>query len=217
MADDALDAAIAKTRAGAYEGDILAAMHSAIFSKGGDYPGNEFIIGSGRDALLCRYKSGRRHLSDNDQLTLEWAGTAAHYHAAMMRTIIVGTPTKRHLELYEATRAALLAVRDAMIVGKPISDMFDAHAKVFDDAGLRQHRLNACGYSMGAAFTPCWMDTPMIYGGNEAIITANMVLFTHMIIADSDTGTAMSLGQSYITRPDGPQCLSRHEIDLINC
>ena len=60
LADDALEAAIKLTKAGADEGDILAAMHSAVFSRGGDYPANEFIIGSGKDALLCRYKSGRR-------------------------------------------------------------------------------------------------------------------------------------------------------------
>ncbi len=49
-------------------------------------PANEFIIGSGRDALLCRYKSGRRKLSKRDQLTLEFAGVYRHYHAAFMRT-----------------------------------------------------------------------------------------------------------------------------------
>lgn len=217
FADDALDAAIRETRAGAFEGDILAAMHSAIFSKGGDYAGNEFIIGSAEDALLCRYKSGRRHLSQNDQLTLEWAGASAHYHAAMMRTLIIGKPTSRHQQLYEAAHAALQAVRDAMIVGNPISDMFDAHAKTMDDAGLAEHRLNACGYSLGAVYTPCWMDTPMIYEGNSTIIEENMVLFTHMIIADSDTNTAMTLGHSYISKASGPQCLSRHEIDLIIC
>ena len=37
-------------------------MHSAIFTRGGDDPSNEFIIGSGPGALLCRYYSGRRHL-----------------------------------------------------------------------------------------------------------------------------------------------------------
>ncbi|MFZ1813608.1 MAG: Xaa-Pro peptidase family protein [Rhizobiaceae bacterium] len=215
LADDALDAALAIAKAGADEGDILAAMHSAIFSKGGDYPGNEFIIGSGKDALLCRYKSGRRKLSKNDQLTLEWAGVAAHYHAAMMRTIIIGKPSPRHQELYEAAREALVQVRDAMQVGKPVSDMFDAHVRVLDDAGLVRHRLNACGYSQGARFTPSWMDSPMIYAGNDTIIEKNMVFFLHMIIADSDTNTAMTLGQSYITTAAGPEPLSRHEIDLI--
>ncbi|MGO7427460.1 M24 family metallopeptidase, partial [Rhizobium ruizarguesonis] len=98
LADDALDAAIRLTKPGADEADILAAMQGAVFSGGGDYPANEFIIGSGADALLCRYKAGRRKLDANDQLTLEWAGAYAHYHAAMMRTIVIGEPTHRHRE-----------------------------------------------------------------------------------------------------------------------
>ncbi len=215
LSDDALDAAIKKTKAGASEGDILAAMHSAIFSKGGDYPGNEFIIGSGRDALLCRYKSGRRELDKNDQLTLEWSGTWAHYHAAMMRTLIIGKPTARHEELYEAARAAIENVREAMQVGNTFADMFEAHAETLDEAGLARHRMNACGYSLGATFTPCWMDKPMIFAGNQTLVEERMVIFTHMIIFDSDTETAMTLGQSYITGKRGPEDLSRHDLDLI--
>jgi len=215
LSDVSLDAAIKATKAGADEGDILAAMHSAIFSRGGDYAGNEFIIGSGRDALLCRYKSGRRKLDKNDQLTLEWSGAWAHYHAAMMRTLIVGKPTPKHIKLHEAASDALLAVRDAMQVGNTFGDMFEAHANTLDSAGLSRHRLNACGYSLGAVYTPCWMDKPMIYSGNPMVIEPNMVLFTHMIIADSDSETAMTLGQSYITAENGPECLSKHKIDLI--
>ncbi|MEM9331129.1 MAG: Xaa-Pro peptidase family protein [Pseudomonadota bacterium] len=215
LTDHALDAAIAETKAGANEGDILAAMHAAIFSRGGDYAGNEFIIGSGKDALLCRYKSGRRALSAEDQLTLEWSGAFAHYHAAMMRTLVIGKPTKRHQELYEASKAALFGVKGAMKVGNKFSDMFDAHAEALDEAGLIRHRLNACGYSLGAAFTPCWMDRPMIYAGNETLIQEGMVLFAHMIIFDSDTETAMTLGHSFITTTKGPEDLSRHDVDLI--
>ena len=80
---------------------------------------------------------------------------------------------------------------------------------------MARHRLNACGYSLGASFAPSWMDAPMIYADNSTIIEENMVLFLHMIIADSDTETAMTLGQSYMTSRAGPQSLSRHEIDLI--
>lgn len=101
LSDDALDAAIKLTKGGANEADILAAMMSANFAGDGDYPANEYIIGSGDDALLCRYKSGRRKLNKNDQLTLEWSGVFRHYHAPMMRTLIVGKPTTHHLELMQ--------------------------------------------------------------------------------------------------------------------
>jgi Xaa-Pro dipeptidase len=31
---------------------------------------------------------------------------------------------------------------------------------------MKRHRLNACGYSLGAKFTPSRMDPPMFYPGN---------------------------------------------------
>ena len=70
LADAALEAAAALAGPGAFEGDILAAMQGAVFKGGGDYPGNEYIIGSGPGALLCRYYSGRRELDPQDQLTV---------------------------------------------------------------------------------------------------------------------------------------------------
>ena len=96
LADRAWDAAIATAAPNAFEGDILAAMHGEIFRGGGDDPGNEFIIGSGPGALMCRYYTGRRNLDASDQLTLEWAGTYRHYHAALMRLslIHISEPTR---------------------------------------------------------------------------------------------------------------------------
>jgi Xaa-Pro dipeptidase len=217
LGDAALKAAVAATHAGANEGDILAAQQAAIFSGGGDYPGNEFIIGSGRDALLCRYKAGRRKLSKRDQLTLEWAGVYRHYHAAFMRTLIIGKPKRRHLELYAAAREALEAVENEMRPGRTAGDVFDAHACVMDAHGLKDHRLNACGYSMGAKFTPSWMDFPMFYHGNDLVLRRKMVFFAHMILMDSDSGNAMTLGRSYIVGKGAPEPLSKYKLDLIQC
>lgn len=215
LADDALDAALPLIKQGGDEAAILAAMQGAVFAGGGDYPANEFIIGSGQDALLCRYKAGRRKLTKNDQLTLEWAGVYHRYHAAMMRTILTGRATRRHQELFEAARDALVAVEKAMVPGSTFGDVFDAHARVMEARGLTKHRLNACGYSLGARFAPSWMDTPMFYSGNPEPIAPHMTLFAHMIIMDSDTGTAMTLGRTYLTTESAAEPLSRHGLDLI--
>ena len=215
LADDAFDAALKLIKQGADEGMILAAMQSTIFAGGGDYPANEFIIGSGPDALLCRYKAGRRKLLKNDQLTLEWAGVFHHYHAAMMRTVLTGKVSKRHQELFDASRDALVAVEKAMTPGNTFGDVFDAHARTLEAHGLTKHRLNACGYSLGARFTPSWMDMPMFYQGNPEPIAPNMTLFAHMIIMDSETETAMTLGRTYLTTDSQPRPLSRHDLDLI--
>ncbi|WP_417518247.1 M24 family metallopeptidase [Minwuia sp.] len=214
LADDALDAALAESRPGAFEGDILAAMQGAVFRGGGDYAGNEFIIGSGEHALLCRYQSGRRHLDPVDQLTLEYAGTYRRYHAAMMHTLPVGRVTDRQRAMHSACRDALLACEDALRPGAAMGDVFQIHADVFDRAGFGAHRLNACGYCMGTAYAPIWMDWPMFYADNPVVLQPGMAFFLHMILMDSDSGTAMTLGRSSLVTEAGPEVLSRHDLEL---
>jgi len=215
LADDALDAGLRLIGRGADEGEILAAMQGAVFRGGGDYPGNPFIIGSGRDALLCRTKSGRRRLDAQDQITLEFAGVYRLYHVALMRTVIVGAPSPRHRELYAACLEALAACEETMQPGRSFGEVFDAHARVMDAHGMTKHRLAACGYSLGARYAPSWMEWPMFYRDNPALIAPGMVLFAHMILMDSDAGAAMCVGRTYLTTEAGPEPLSRHGTELL--
>ncbi len=216
LADAALDAAIPLIRPGNSEADILAAMQGAVLAGGGDYPANEFVIGSGTDALLCRYKSGRRKLDAEDQLTLEWAGVSAHYHVPMMRTVIIGEPSNRHRELYSACREAIQAIEMVLRPGNTFGTVFDVHARIMDERGLAKHRLNACGYAVGARFSPSWMESQMFHVGNPHPIEPDMSLFVHMVIMDSETGTAMTLGQTYLTTAGEPRPLSRFGLDFIS-
>ncbi len=215
LGDAALDEANRLAVAGAYEGDILAAMQGAVFAGGGDYPGNEFIIGSGHDALLCRYFSGRRHLDGEDQLMLEFAGVYRHYHAAMMRTIVIGEVDARHSRMHAACVDALAACKAALKPGRTMGEVFDVHARLFDDAGYGDHRLNACGYSMGATFSPNWMDWPMFYADNPVEIVPNMTFFLHMILMDSGHGLAMAVGESVLVGEAGCERLSLSPLDLV--
>ncbi|MGD8301008.1 MAG: Xaa-Pro peptidase family protein [Desulfobacterales bacterium] len=215
LADQALQEAHRIVGPNAFEGDILAAMQGAVFRGGGDYPGNEFIIGSGQDALLCRYFTGRRHLDPEDQLTLEFAGVYRHYHAALMRTIPVGRLTPRHSGLYDCCMAAMTACEAALRPGRPIGEVFDAYARVCDDAGMKPHRLNATGYSLGTTFAPNWMDWPMFYHGNPVVAQPNMVFFLHMILMDSAAEKAMCFGHTVVVTDAGCESLSRMPLELV--
>jgi len=215
LGDDALKAAIETTKAGADEGQILAAMQGAVFKGGGDYPGNPFIIGSGPDALLCRYKSGRRVLDAEDQLTLEFAGVYHQYHACLMRTFVVGKPTSRAKAMAEAAEEALLACEETLRPGRSMGEVFDIHADVMDSHGMQPHRLNACGYSLGTVYAPCWMDWPMFYKGNPVVIEPGMVFFLHMILMDSEAGQAMCLGRTSIVGEGAAEVLSKASLDLV--
>ena len=215
LADKALEKAWDLSHPGANESDILSEMQGAIFSGGGDYPANEFIIGSGPNALLCRYFSGRRKLDPVDQLTLEFAGVYRHYHSALMRTIPIGKAKREHLELYEICLEALNACESKLKIGSTAGDVFEQHRLVIDRTKYKSARLNACGYSLGATFSPNWMDWPMLYENNPILIDKNQVFFMHMILMHSETQTAMNLGETYIITETGCERLGKLKVDLV--
>jgi len=215
LADTALAAALEVTGPGADEARIQAALTGAVYAGDGDETGNPPIVGSGPYALLCRAHSGRRRLDASDQLTLEWAGTYRRYHAAQMRTICVGPPRPRHLELFDAAHEALAATEARLRPGYTVGEVYDAHAHVLDRRGLGEHRLNACGYALGATYAPSWMEWPMFYEDNPVVLEPNMVFFLHMILMDSATGTAMTLGRTSIVTDGAPEPLSAHPLELL--
>ena len=215
LADKALDEAWKYTKTGASESKILAEMQKVIFEGGGDYPANEFIIGSGHNALLCRYQAEKRNLSNTDQLSIEWAGTFKHYHSAMFRTIPIGNVNPKHVKMHEACVTALTNCEKKLLPGNTVGEVFDIHAKTLDNLGYNKSRMNACGYSLGSTFSPNWMDWPMLYTGNPYKIVPGNVFFMHMILMDSDNNLAMNLGETYLVTENGNERLGKQKLDLV--
>jgi Xaa-Pro dipeptidase len=215
LADLGLDRAVEKAAPGVFEGDVLAALQGAIFEGGGDFPANEVIIGSGPRALLFRSAAGMRRMDPVDQLSLEWAGSFRHYHAAMMRTLAVGEASAYQRHLFSSVREALEEMTEALAPGRPVGEVDEAHRRVLDAAGLEEHRFAACGYSLGTTFSPNWMDWPMLFSGNPVLAEPGMVFFLHCIVADSERGVAMSLGHTCLVTEGGRNVLSAQPLDLI--
>jgi Xaa-Pro dipeptidase len=215
LADRALAAGTALARPGADEGEILAAMQAEVLRGGGDEPANEQIIGSGPHALLCRTHTGRRRLDARDMLTIEFAGAYRHYHAALMRTLAIGPHDPRLADMHKASVDALLACEEALRPGRPIGEVFDAHARVLDAAGYRAMRMNACGYSLGSTFAPNWMDWPMFYRGQPYVAEPGNVFFIHIIVFDAAAGLAMTLGRTSEVTATGSRPLSSAPLGFV--
>tara|TARA_B110001452_G_scaffold185853_1_gene156363 strand:- start:389 stop:967 length:579 start_codon:yes stop_codon:yes gene_type:complete len=190
-------------------------MQRIVLEGGGDYPANEYIIGSGHNALLCRYQAEKRTLSEQDQLSIEWAGTYKHYHSAMFRTIPIGKVNSKHVKMHEACVNALNNCEKKLIPGNTVGEVFDEHAKTFDNLGYKQARMNACGYSLGSTFSPNWMDWPMLYTGNPYVVKSGNVFFMHMILMDSENALAMNLGETYLVTENGNERLGNQKLDLV--
>ena len=93
--------------------------------------------------------------------------------------------------------------------------VFDTHTQTLDQAGFKSARLNACGYSLGARFTPSWMEREMFRKGESTILQSGMVMFVHIILVDHDTATAMTMGRTSLVTDSGAEVLSRHGLGMV--
>ena len=117
--------------------------------------------------------------------------------------------------MHKACIEALKNCEKKLKPGNKIGEVFDIHAKTFDNLGFKEARMNACGYSLGSTFSPNWMDWPMLYTGNPYVIQPGNVFFMHMILMDSEAQLAMNLGETYLVTETGNERLGKKKLDLI--
>ena len=187
-------------------------MQGAVFAGGGDYPGNPFIIGSGRGRAPLPHqeraaearRAGPDHARIRRRLPALPRGADAHRHRrrADARGIASCTPP--------APRRSPPA-RTAMRPGNTFGDVFDAHATVMDAHGMTRapaERLRLFARRALRAVLDGLADVLSRQPGGRS--RPDMVLFAHMILMDSDAGAAMCLGRTYLTTEGAPEPLSRH-------
>ena len=197
--------------------------------------GNETRVPKRRAGAGCRLRAGRSVVpgsrepgrvrfpllrasglvDGHDQVQLEFAAAYRHYHAAIMRTVLAGRLGDRHKRMHEACVEALSACQVTARPGLTFGDIYDAHARVVDAHGLKECRLNACGYSLSANYPPSWMEEPMIYHANGAVVEPGMVIFMHMILIDSANRLTMSLGETGIVHADRFESVSSAPHELV--
>jgi Xaa-Pro dipeptidase len=117
--------------------------------------------------------------------------------------------------MHAACHEALAVAEAKLQPGVSMGEVYDAQADALDRHGMRAHRLNACGYSLGAVYPPSWMDWPMFFHGNPVALAPGMVLFLHMILMDSEAGVAMTLGRTSLITDRGSEPLSTGALDLV--
>ncbi len=207
--DQVMEKTIEATFPGAYEGDIYATFYDALFRLGADLPAHIPPLGSGRSALNLRYTAGRKHVLENDQVTLELGVAWRHYHAASMCVVLTGPDvSERHLQMHATSVLALDAVQSMLRPGTTVGELYDTYRETLEANGERDAVLTVCGYTMGATCPPTWMEQPLIFTGNPLVLEENMSFFTHMILNDRNAGRSMAVAEQAIITRDAPEIIT---------
>ena len=198
LCDEMLAVSIEHTQPGNTVKSVYGAMMQALMAGGGDPSAGRWPMGAGESAVFCRYHTGDEVIQDSDLVIFEPGAAYRHYHACMMYNIVTGDIDPRHRAMHESCVDALESCQALLRPGNTVGELYAAHANAFARGGYATASLAACGYSVGIAYPPTWMDWPMIWADNPQVLEPGMVFFMHMILLDDSTGLSMSLGETAI-------------------
>ncbi len=158
VADRALATLLPEIRPGATETDLALRLEWLIRTGGADGLAFDVACLSGPEAALPHGNPGDRPIRDGAALLFDFGAQVAGYRSDMTRTLFVGEPSERDLDIYEivarSQAAAIASLETAVAGGDPLPSgrAIDAIARnVIEAAGHGDRFGHGTGHGIGLA------------------------------------------------------------------
>jgi Xaa-Pro aminopeptidase len=157
VADAALSRLLPNIRPGMTEHELALALEWEMRTNGAEALAFDVACLAGAQAALPHGSPGARPVIAGEVLLFDFGAQVFGYRSDMTRTLFVGEPSKRDLEIYElvaeAQAAAFSALELAVSTGEhPINRAIDAAARdVISAAGHADHFGHGLGHGIGLA------------------------------------------------------------------
>jgi Xaa-Pro aminopeptidase len=158
VADRALTTLLPEIRPGVTEHDLALRLEWLMRTGGAEALAFDVACLAGPEAALPHGSPGDRPVLDRAVLLFDFGAQVAGYRSDMTRTLFVGEPTARDLDLYELVATAQIAAVDALRAaldggsGLPDGRSVDAVAReVVTDGGHGEHFGHGLGHGIGLA------------------------------------------------------------------
>lgn len=179
----ALDDTLAALKQGMTDSEVAAILMRRMIEEGSEFPAMGPFVATGLRSSLIHTTWKRRPIAPGEHIFLEPAASYKRYNAPMMRTAIMGRPTKTAERLTAAVETTLAILLETIRAGRTGHEIAIAAAKGFAPVKDEIFFQGAFGYSVGLALPSDWAEgsTPFIAAGIEEPLAAGMTL--HLPVA----------------------------------
>ncbi|MCL4459924.1 MAG: Xaa-Pro peptidase family protein [Chloroflexi bacterium] len=216
IASISMAAAIQAVREGTTENDLAIEAYRASIGNGSEYIANPFFVAAGtRSGFAHATWSGGR-IQKGDVVYFELAGCVQRYHAALMRTVVVGQPSEI---IDKAAQAAINAVNGAIRTMRPgimAGEVDQAAREVVSAAGLAECFRHRTGYSIGIAYPPGWTEGHImdLKPGDPRMLQAGMVFHLPLVLLVPSVG-GIGFSETVLVTKDGCEVLTKADRSLL--
>lgn len=144
--------------AGMSEKEIGLELDFYMLSHGADALSFETIVAAGENGAKPHAVPGERRVKKGDFITMDFGAVVDFYHADMTRTVALGEPSTRMVEVYQtvlfAQNAAIAAAKD----GVPCVEIDATARNIIRQAGYGEYFGHGTGHGVGVEIheQPCF-------------------------------------------------------------
>ena len=140
---------IPELKVGAVEKNIAAKISYLFKMHGAEGDSYDSIIGSGYLGALPHATPSNKPFEEGDFVVMDFGALYNGYHADMTRTVVIGSATAKHKEIYDIVLKSQLAGINAAKAGMTGQALDKVCREVIEDAGYGDQFIHSTGHGLG--------------------------------------------------------------------
>ncbi len=149
IADEAWAIMLNSIKIGQTEEEIALELEFAMRRAGASGPSFDFIVASGRRSALPHGRASSKTIQKGEFLTIDFGAIYQGYCSDITRTVILGEPNDRQIEIYELVLRANQAGIEALKPGLKGKQVDAIARNVIKEAGFGEFFGHGLGHSVG--------------------------------------------------------------------
>ena len=152
ITDEVFKQIIPELKIGAVEKDISAKISYLFKTNGAEGDSYESIIGSGYLGALPHARPSDKAFEDGDFVVMDFGALYNGYHADMTRTVVIGSATERHKEIYDIvleSQSQGISIAKAGITGAEVDNACRTVITEAADGKYKDKFIHSTGHGIG--------------------------------------------------------------------
>lgn len=210
ITEEAFNKIITYIEPGMKEREVAAELEYYLRKLGGEGPSFDFIIASGKRSALPHGVASDKIIETGDFITLDFGTYYKGYCSDMTRTIVVGEPDEKQVEIYNIVLDAHLEVIDKIKPGMTGQEVDHIARKIIEEAGYGENFGHGLGHGLGIEVH----ESPRLSTTSEKVLKPGMVVTDEPGIYLPNWG-GVRIEDDLVITEDGCKSLNNSNKELI--
>ncbi|AEY66439.1 aminopeptidase P family protein [Clostridium sp. BNL1100] len=210
IADGAFNYVLGIIKPGITELDVAAELEYQMKKLGASGASFETIVASGLRSSMPHGVASEKKLEIGDTITMDFGALYNHYCSDITRTVFLGQPDKKMVDIYNIVLEAQLSSERGAVQGKTGKEIDKIARDKIYGKGFEGKFGHGLGHGLGLEIH----ENPRLSPSGETILKNNMAVTVEPGIYVEGLG-GVRIEDTIIIRDDNPLVLTRSKKDLI--